>query len=210
VAAQRHGDARQDEAGDRAGDGGAEPPDEDVEAVGSRRLRGRDVGHDQGRDRAVRHAHARADDARDEHELPDLGLDEDLFARDAGVAQGLADLGLVAVGGGGVDVPVAEFERGLHGGDGLLGRGLEDAESEGGHLDAVVEGEGLHHRDLSSRETPEYPARPPPPRRTSGGRGPETGKWDGARSAATLGCAVFARRSSGGALFVRVEDFREV
>lgn len=80
---------------------------------------------------------------------PDLRLDEDLVARHTGVAQCLADLTFVAIGGGSVDVPVAEVERGLDSGLGLVGRGLEDTEAEGGHLDAVVEGEGLHHRDLS-------------------------------------------------------------
>ena len=38
---------------------------------------------------------------------PDLRLDEHLVAVDAGPADGLADLALVAVRGGGVDVPVA-------------------------------------------------------------------------------------------------------
>ena len=38
---------------------------------------------------------------------PDLRLDEDLVAGEAGGLDGLADLALVAVGGGGVDVPVA-------------------------------------------------------------------------------------------------------
>ena len=38
---------------------------------------------------------------------PDLGLDEHLVAGQAGAADGLADLPFVAVGGGGVDEPVA-------------------------------------------------------------------------------------------------------
>ena len=38
---------------------------------------------------------------------PHLGLDEHLVAVDAGAADGLADLALVGVGGGGVDVAVA-------------------------------------------------------------------------------------------------------
>ena len=42
---------------------------------------------------------------------PDLRLDEDLVTAKAGVADRLADLALVAVGGGGVDVPVAESKR---------------------------------------------------------------------------------------------------
>ena len=75
---------------------------------------------------------------------PDLGLDEDLVAGQAGAVDGLADLALVAVRRGGVDVPVAGRERRLDGCAGLVGRGLEDPEPEGGHLDAVVQGQ-LHH-----------------------------------------------------------------
>ena len=70
---------------------------------------------------------------------PQLGGDEDLVAVDAGAADALADLALVVVGGGRVDQPVAVAQRGLDGGDGLLGRALEDAEAEGGHRDAVVQ-----------------------------------------------------------------------
>ena len=40
---------------------------------------------------------------------PDLGLDEDLVASQPGLADRLADLTLVAVRGGGVDVPVADL-----------------------------------------------------------------------------------------------------
>jgi hypothetical protein len=54
----------------------------------------------------------------------------------------LTDLALVAVGGGGVDVAVALLQRGLDGGGRLLGRALEHAEAQGGHLDAVVELQG--------------------------------------------------------------------
>jgi hypothetical protein len=54
---------------------------------------------------------------------PDLGLDEDVRPADAGAADGLADLALVAVGGGGVDVPVAGLQGALDGLGGLLGRG---------------------------------------------------------------------------------------
>ena len=70
---------------------------------------------------------------------PDLGLDEDLGAVDAGLGDGLADLALVAVRGGGVDVPVAGRQRGLDGRTGLLGRGLEYAQADGGDLYAVVQ-----------------------------------------------------------------------
>ena len=75
---------------------------------------------------------------------PDLRLDEHLLARQAGVADGVADFAFVAVGGGGVDEPVAGLQRG---GDGLLGDVgwcLEDAEAEGGHGHAVVQGQVLH------------------------------------------------------------------
>ena len=44
---------------------------------------------------------------------PDLGLDEHLGAVEARAADAFADLALVAVGRGGVDVPVADLERGL-------------------------------------------------------------------------------------------------
>jgi short chain dehydrogenase len=48
--------------------------------------------------------------------------------RETGVVDGLADLALVAVGGGGVDVPIADIERGANGVSGLLGGCLEDAQ----------------------------------------------------------------------------------
>ena len=73
---------------------------------------------------------------------PQLGGDEQLVAGMPLLAHGPADRLLVAVGGGGVDVPVADLERR---GDRLLGllRGdLVDAEAEDRHLDAVVEGHG--------------------------------------------------------------------
>ena len=55
-------------------------------------------------------------------------------------ADRLADLALVAVGRSGVDVAVARLQRGLDSLDRLGGRGLEDAEAEDRHLDAVVQG----------------------------------------------------------------------
>ena len=70
---------------------------------------------------------------------PDLGLDEDLVAGEAGAVDGLADLALVAVRRGGVDVAVAGAQRRLDGRAGLVGRGLEHPEPEGGHRDVVVE-----------------------------------------------------------------------
>jgi hypothetical protein len=75
---------------------------------------------------------------------PQLGGDEQLFSGDAAVLDGAADGLLVLVRGGGVEQSVAGGE-GV--GDGLLGllrRDLVDAETEDRHLDAVVEGDGLH------------------------------------------------------------------
>jgi hypothetical protein len=73
---------------------------------------------------------------------PDLGLEEHLGAIDARGAHSVADLTLVAVGGGGVDQPVALPQRGRDGRRGLLRRALEHAEAEGGHRHAVVERHG--------------------------------------------------------------------
>jgi hypothetical protein len=72
---------------------------------------------------------------------PDLGLEEDVGAVEAGGADRVADLALVAVGGGGVDVAVAGVERCADGVARLVGRRLEDAEAESGQLDPVVEGQ---------------------------------------------------------------------
>ena len=58
---------------------------------------------------------------------------------------GVSDAAFVAVGGGGVDVAVADPERFFDGGGRLVGWRLEDAEADGGHLDTVVEGEGVGH-----------------------------------------------------------------
>ena len=57
---------------------------------------------------------------------------------------GLADLALVAVGRRRVDVPVPGRERGTHGVAGLVRGRLEDAETERGHLDSVVESHRFH------------------------------------------------------------------
>ena len=70
---------------------------------------------------------------------PDLRLDEDLLARDAGFRDGLAHLALIEVRGGGVDVAVADLEGLQHGGLGFFGGRLKDAEALGGHLEAVVQ-----------------------------------------------------------------------
>jgi hypothetical protein len=54
---------------------------------------------------------------------PDLGLNEDIVAVEARAADALADLALVAVGGGGVDMAVADPQRlGDRGGRLLGGR----------------------------------------------------------------------------------------
>lgn len=76
---------------------------------------------------------------------PQLGLEEHLGAIQAGSAEGLAHLALVAVGGSGVDQAVADAQRLGDRGDRLLRRGLEDAEAQRGHPDAVVQGEGGGH-----------------------------------------------------------------
>ena len=70
---------------------------------------------------------------------PDLGLQEHLRTIQARAADAFTDLPLVAVRGGGVDVPVAGSKRGLDRGRGLLGGALEDAQAKGWHCDAVVE-----------------------------------------------------------------------
>ena len=72
----------------------------------------------------------------------ELGGDPDLGARDARVADGGADLGLVAVGEGGVDVAVAGLEGGEDGVVDLVGGGLPGAEADDGDLGARVEGRG--------------------------------------------------------------------
>jgi hypothetical protein len=61
----------------------------------------------------------------------ELGRYEHVIARHAAFAQSLADALLVAVGLGGVDVPVAEFERPTDCVDALASfRHLPDAEAE--------------------------------------------------------------------------------
>ena len=70
---------------------------------------------------------------------PQLRGHEDVVAVDAGAADAFADLALIAVGGGGVEQPVAARDRCLNGADGLSGRALEDAEAESGQFDAVVQ-----------------------------------------------------------------------
>jgi hypothetical protein len=72
---------------------------------------------------------------------PDLCFHEHVGAVKAGAVDRLADLALVAVGGGGVDVPIPGVECSAHGVTGLVGGCLEDTEAEGRQLDAVVQGQ---------------------------------------------------------------------
>ena len=76
---------------------------------------------------------------------PHLGLDEHVVAVDAAAADGVTDTALVAIGGGGVDVSVPDAQGGLDRRGGLVGRGLEHPEADGGDLDAVVEDERGRH-----------------------------------------------------------------
>ena len=82
---------------------------------------------------------------------PDLRLEEHLVAGDARAADAFADLSLVGVGGGRVDMTVAEVEGLLDRGGRDIGRGLEDAEPYGRHLHTVIEGDrgNGRHRESS-------------------------------------------------------------
>ena len=87
---------------------------------------------------------------------PDFRLEEDVLTGYAGAADALADLALVAVSGGGIDVPVADAQRGLDRVGGLLRGGLEDAQTDGGQFDAVVQGQQwCTHGVQSMRSGPE-------------------------------------------------------
>jgi hypothetical protein len=69
---------------------------------------------------------------------PDLGLDEDLRAVETRATDRFADLALVAVRRGGVDVAVTGRQRGLDRCDRLVRSLLEDTEPQGLHLDALL------------------------------------------------------------------------
>lgn len=71
---------------------------------------------------------------------PDLRLDEDLVAGDARPADTFADLLLVAIGRGGVDVAIPDAQRLRDSIGRFLWRTLKDAESQGGHFHAIVQG----------------------------------------------------------------------
>ena len=73
--------------------------------------------------------------------VPELRRDEDLLARDIRARDRSPDALLVAVGGGGVDVAVADLERLPDDLLRIVRRNLEDAEAELRDLDPVVEGE---------------------------------------------------------------------
>jgi hypothetical protein len=72
---------------------------------------------------------------------PDLGLQEDRRTATLRRAHRFADLALVAVCGGRVNVAVAGVKRGRDRAARLVGRCLEDAEADRGHLDTVVQGD---------------------------------------------------------------------
>ena len=85
---------------------------------------------------------------------PGLRLDEDLVTAHAGPSDGLADLTLVSVDRGGVDVAVSGLQRGHHGIDRLLGWGLVDAEPDRRDVHAVVQGQGGNGRAAHLRGVP--------------------------------------------------------
>lgn len=77
---------------------------------------------------------------------PDLRLDEDLVPGETGLADRVADAALVRIRSRGVDQPVPG-RKGRGDGFFRLGRrGLEDAEAEDRHHDAVVQSE-IHGAD---------------------------------------------------------------
>ena len=72
-----------------------------------------------------------------------LGGDPDLFARNARVLDALANLMLVAIGKGSVNVSVACLKRSLYSLADLIGLGLPSSQANGGNLVAGVESVGL-------------------------------------------------------------------
>ena len=73
--------------------------------------------------------------------VPALGRDEDVLPVQAGLGDRLADRALVAVRRRGVDMAVADLERGRDGGPGLVLGHQEDAEADLRDLRAVAEAE---------------------------------------------------------------------
>src|SRR5439155_10790543 len=80
---------------------------------------------------------------------PNLGLQEDVRAVQAGALYRFADLAFVSVACRRVDEAVAAFECRPDGVAGLVRGRLEDTETERGHLDTVVEANGFHGGDPS-------------------------------------------------------------
>ena len=108
--------------------------------------------------------------------VPELGGDEDLLARQPGGGESRAYSGLVAVGGGGVDMAIAARQRFFNRRLGVLGRDLENAKAELGDRHAIAEGDGgdrrnfVHHILLRSSglETVGYPEGEPNMPRAAG------------------------------------------
>ncbi|MNI41446.1 hypothetical protein D3C73_956990 [compost metagenome] len=76
---------------------------------------------------------------------PELGGDKELAAPDAALPDPVPDLGLILIGGGGIDQPIA----GVYGlDDGTLAlcrlRHLEDSKAQQGHLYTVIESDCVH------------------------------------------------------------------
>src|SRR5438270_11118712 len=80
---------------------------------------------------------------------PNLGLQEDVRAFQAGTLYRLADLALVSVACRRVDEAVAAFECRPDGVAGFVRGRLEDSKTERGHVDTVVESDGFHVVDPS-------------------------------------------------------------
>lgn len=94
---------------------------------------------------------------------PHFRLDEHLVTVHARCAKALPDLTLVHVRGRGVDVPVPRAQRRLDRIRRIVLRTLENAEAEGRHSDAVVEGEDLVHASTLHSTPSTNEALPVPP-----------------------------------------------
>jgi len=86
---------------------------------------------------------------------PDFGGQVDLLTRHAAVAQGLADSGFVGVGSGGVDVPVTQLQRLVHGAGARVAGHWPGAQADAGQVEAVAGGEPLHENSLFEVEGPQ-------------------------------------------------------
>ena len=83
----------------------------------------------------------------------ELGGEPDLLTRDTGVADTGANLGLVAVGQGSVDVTVARLQGILDSHAHLVGLGLPGTQTNGGDLVTGVKGVGLPGMGISNCQT---------------------------------------------------------